>query len=122
MLMAVAIDYLPVIIFLAMLCGLASVMLLASWFVAWQKPYGAKNAPYECGFDPFERTKGRFDIRYALVAVLFVIFDLEVAFLFPWAVTIGVNGMVGFFAMMIFLLILTVGFIYEWQSGALEWE
>ena len=86
------------------------------------KPDAAKLSPYECGFEAFENARMKFDVRYYLVAIVFIIFDLEVAFLFPWAVSLGSIGIFGFWSMMIFLLILTIGFIYEWKKGALEWE
>jgi NADH-quinone oxidoreductase subunit A len=114
--------YLPILIFLAIATGLAAVMVLASLLVARQKPDTEKLSPYECGFAAFEDTRGRFDVRFYLVAILFIIFDLEVAFLFPWAVSLGNVGIFGFWSMMFFLGILTVGFIYEWKKGALEWE
>ena len=94
----------------------------ASYIVARQRPDAAKDAPYECGFDAFEDSRMKFDVRFYLVAILFIIFDLEVAFLFPWAISLGSIGAFGFWSMMIFLGILTVGFIYEWRKGALEWE
>ena len=86
------------------------------------KPDAAKLSPYECGFEAFENARMKFDVRYYLVAILFIIFDLEIAFLFPWAISLGKIGLIGFYSMMIFLFILTVGFIYEWKKGALDWE
>ncbi len=86
------------------------------------KPYAAKLSPYECGFEAFENSRMKFDVRYYLVAILFIIFDLEIAFLFPWAVVLDEIGMFGFLAMIIFLLVLVIGFVYEWAKGALEWE
>ena len=115
-------DYLPILIFLGIAIGLAAVILLASLIVARQRPDAEKLSAYECGFEPFEDSRGRFDVRFYLVAILFIIFDLEVAFLFPWAVSLGNIGLFGFWSMMIFLAVLTVGFIYEWRKGALEWE
>jgi len=115
-------EYLPILIFLGIAVGLSGVLVLASWLAARQKPYPEKLSAYECGFDAFEDARGRFDVRFYLVAILFIIFDLEVAFLFPWAVTLGKIGMFGFWSMVIFLSILTVGFVYEWKKGALEWE
>jgi NADH-quinone oxidoreductase subunit A len=97
-------------------------MVTASVVVGRQHPDKEKLSPYECGFDPFEDARIRFDVRYYLVAILFIIFDLEVAFLFPWAVSLGDIGMLGFWSMIVFLGVLTVGFIYEWTKGALEWE
>lgn len=115
-------DYLPILIFLGIAIGLALVIIGASMVVARQKPDREKLSPYECGFDPFEDTRRKFDVRFYLVAILFIIFDLEVAFLFPWAVSLGSIGAFGFWSMMLFLGVLTVGFIYEWKKGALEWE
>lgn len=115
-------EYLPILIFLGIAGGLAAVIMLASYLIARQRPDVEKLSPYECGFAPFEDTRGRFDVRFYLVAILFIIFDLEVAFLFPWAVSLGNIGLLGFWSMMIFLAVLTVGFIYEWKKGALEWE
>jgi NADH-quinone oxidoreductase subunit A len=115
-------EYLPILIFLAIAIGLAALMVVASMLVARQKPDTEKLSAYECGFNAFEDSRGRFDVRFYLVAILFIIFDLEVAFLFPWAVSLGNVGVFGFWSMMFFLFILTVGFIYEWKKGALEWE
>jgi NADH-quinone oxidoreductase subunit A len=115
-------EYLPILIFLAIAIVIAGAAVGASYLVGGEKPDPDKNAPYECGFDPFEDSRGKFDVRFYLVAILFIIFDLEVAFLFPWAVSLGKIGVFGFWSMMLFLAILTVGFIYEWRKGALEWE
>ena len=115
-------EYLPILIFLGIAGGLAAVILLASFVIARQRPDTEKLSPYECGFEPFEDARGRFDVRFYLVAILFIIFDLEVAFLFPWAVALGNIGLHGFWSMMNFLAVLTVGFIYEWKKWALEWE
>ena len=115
-------EYLPILVFIGIAVGIACAMLLASLVVARQKPDSEKLSPYECGFEPFEDARGRFDVRFYLVAILFIIFDLEVAFLFPWAVAFGDVGMFGFWSMVIFLGVLTIGFIYEWRKGALEWE
>ena len=119
---ALLLEYLPILIFLGIAVGMTMMILMASFVVARQRPDTEKLSPYECGFDPFEDTRGRFDVRFYLVAILFIIFDLEVAFLFPWAVSLGNIGMFGFWSMMFFLAILTIGFIYEWKKGALEWE
>jgi NADH-quinone oxidoreductase subunit A len=119
---ALLLDYLPILIFLGIAVGMTMMILMASFVVARQRPDTEKLSPYECGFEPFEDTRGRFDVRFYLVAILFIIFDLEVAFLFPWAVSLGNIGMFGFWSMMFFLAILTIGFIYEWKKGALEWE
>lgn len=115
-------EYLPILIFIGIAVGLSGVLVLASFIAARQKPDPEKLSAYECGFEAFEDARGRFDVRFYLVAILFIIFDLEVAFLFPWAITLGEIGMLGFWSMVIFLGILTVGFIYEWKKGALEWE
>jgi NADH-quinone oxidoreductase subunit A len=115
-------NYLPILIFLAIAFGLAGLIMLATYIIARQRPDTEKLSAYECGFEPFEDSRGRFDVRFYLVAILFIIFDLEVAFLFPWAVSLGNIGVFGFWSMMIFLGVLTIGFIYEWKKGALEWE
>ncbi|MGB1883337.1 MAG: NADH-quinone oxidoreductase subunit A [Gammaproteobacteria bacterium] len=118
--------YLPILIFVAIgvVIGLAS--LAASYgvgaVVGNRRPDSEKSSPYECGFEAFEDARMKFDVRYYLVAILFIIFDLEIAFFFPWAVVLEEIGVYGFWAMMIFLGILVVGFIYEWRKGALEWE
>ena len=119
---ALLLEYLPILIFLGIAVGMTLMILMASFMVARQRPDTEKLSPYECGFDPFEDTRGRFDVRFYLVAILFIIFDLEVAFLFPWAVSLGNIGLFGFWSMMFFLAILTIGFVYEWKKGALEWE
>ncbi|HVB15651.1 MAG TPA: NADH-quinone oxidoreductase subunit A [Stellaceae bacterium] len=115
-------EYFPILVFLAVAGAIAAAMILASFVLAQQNPNSEKLSPYECGFEPFEDARMRFDVRYYLVAILFIIFDLEVAFLFPWAVSLGDIGAFGFWSMMVFLGLLTVGFIYEWRKGALEWE
>ncbi len=115
-------EYLPILIFLGIAIGLAVVMILASVIAAKQRPEAEKLSAYECGFEPFDDSRKQFDVRFYLVAILFIIFDLEVAFLFPWAVSLGEIGVFGFWSMMAFLGVLTVGFIYEWKKGALEWE
>jgi NADH-quinone oxidoreductase subunit A len=119
---AILVDYLPILIFLGIAVALSGIMVGASFIVAKQRPNSEKTSPYECGFDPFEDARGKFDVRFYLVAILFIIFDLEVAFLFPWAISLGKIGAFGFWSMMVFLIVLTVGFIYEWKKGALEWE
>ena len=115
-------SYLPILLFLIVgaLVGVAPVAI--GRLLGPQRPDPEKLSPYECGFDPFGDARVRFDVRYYLVAILFIIFDLEVAFLFPWAVSLGDIGMLGFWSMIVFLAVLTVGFIYEWKKGALEWE
>ena len=115
-------EYIPIIIFIVLALGMALLMVIASWIIGINKPDDQKLSPYECGFDAFEDTRSQFDVRFYLVAILFIIFDLEVAFLFPWAVSLGSIGMIGFWSMIVFLIVLTVGFIYEWKKGALEWE
>lgn len=115
-------EYLAILIFLGVAIGISAVAVGMSYFVAQQRPDAAKEAAYECGFDAFGDARGKFDVRFYLVAILFIIFDLEVAFLFPWAVSLSSLGAFGFWSMMVFLAVLTVGFIYEWRKGALEWE
>ena len=115
-------DYFPILVFLAIAGGVATAMVAASLMVARQRPNSAKLSPYECGFEPFDDARIRFDVRYYLVAILFIIFDLEVSFLFPWAVSLGDLGAFGFWSMLIFLAVLTIGFIYALKKGALEWE
>lgn len=115
-------DYLPILIFLGVAAAVSALAVGASWLVVRQHPDSAKNSTYECGFDAFEHSRGKFDVRFYLVAILFIIFDLEVAFLFPWAISLGQVGLFGFWSMMVFLGVLTVGFVYEWKKGALEWE
>ena len=114
--------YFPILVFFAVAFGFAALLLGISWMRSKHNPYAQKNAPYECGFEAFEDARMKFDVRYYLVAILFILFDLEITFLFPWAVVIQKIGMFGFIAMMIFLAILVVGFIYEWMKGALDWE
>lgn len=116
------VEYLPILIFLVIAVGLALVMVVASLIVGAQRPDSEKLSAYECGFEAFDDTRGQFDVRFYLVAILFIIFDLEVAFLFPWAVSLGSIGLFGFWSMIVFLGVLTIGFIYEWKKGALEWE
>ena len=115
-------EYMPILIFLAIAIALALIIVVASLLVAPQRPDREKLSAYECGFEPFEDARGRFDVRFYLVAILFIIFDLEVAFLVPWAVSLGNIGLFGFWSMIVFLIVLTVGFVYEWRKGALEWE
>lgn len=115
-------NYLPVLIFIAVGLAVGTLAIGFGWLLSPNRPDKAKLSPYECGFEAFEDSRMKFDVRYYLVAILFIIFDLEIAFLFPWAVALNEIGMAGFVAMMIFLGILVVGFIYEWKKGALEWE
>ena len=119
---AMLLEYLPILIFLGIAILISAAIIVGSWLVARQKPYPEKGSAYECGFDAFEDARVKFDVRYYLVAILFIIFDLEVAFLFPWAVSLGKIGLFGFWSMIVFLAVLTVGFVYEWRKGALEWE
>jgi NADH-quinone oxidoreductase subunit A len=115
-------DYLPILIFIGLAFALALIIILASLIAAPSRPDPEKTSIYECGFEAFDDARGKFDVRFYLVSILFIIFDLEVAFLFPWAVSLGNIGLFGFWSMMIFLAVLTVGFVYEWKKGALEWE
>lgn len=114
--------YFPILVFLVIAFGISCLMVFAAMLVAKQNPDTEKNSAYECGFEAFDDARRRFDVRFYLVAILFIIFDLEVAFLFPWAIALGAIGKFGFWSMMAFLGVLTVGFIYEWKKGALEWE
>lgn len=120
--MPILADYFPILVFLAIGGFIALAMVGGSLLAARQKPYAEKLSSYECGFEPFDDARRKFDVKFYLVAILFIIFDLEVAFLFPWAISLGDIGMFGFLSMVGFLAILTVGFIYEWRKGALEWE
>ena len=115
-------NYVPILIFLGVATGLAIVLVSLGFLFGPKKPDAQKLSPYECGFDAFEDSRMKFDVRYYLVAILFIVFDLEIAFLFPWAVSLGATGLVAIAAMGIFLLILVVGFVYEWKKGALEWD
>lgn len=115
-------GYLPILIFIGVALVMGGVIILAGSVLGPNRPDSAKLSPYECGFEAFEDTRMKFDVRYYLVAILFIIFDLEIAFLFPWAVALQEIGMFGYLSMMVFLGILVVGFIYEWKKGALEWE
>ena len=115
-------NYLPILVFIVIALGLGTVMILAGSIIGPRRPDAEKLSPYECGFEAFEDSRMKFDVRYYLVAILFIIFDLEIAFLFPWAVVLDEIGTFGFFAMMVFLAVLVIGFIYEWKKGALEWE
>ena len=115
-------SYFPIIVFLGIAMVMAVVMILVPMVVARLNPDAEKLSSYECGFEPFDDARAEFDVRFYLVAILFIIFDLEVAFLFPWAVSLGAIGEFGFWSMMLFLGVLTIGFIYEWKKGALDWE
>ncbi|MBL4805384.1 MAG: NADH-quinone oxidoreductase subunit A [Alphaproteobacteria bacterium] len=116
------INYLPILIFIVIAAGMSVVMILGSLLFGKQNPDPDKLAAYECGFDAFSDSRNKFDVRFYLVTLLFIIFDLEIAFLFPWAISLGEIGVFGFWSMIVFLTILTVGFIYEWKKGALDWE
>ena len=113
-------DYLPLVIFIAVAIGLA--LMVAPFLIAYKSPDSEKLSAYECGFNAFDDARMKFDVRFYLVSILFIIFDLEVAFLFPWAAAFKDVGVYGFWSMMVFLGVLTIGFIYEWRKGALEWD
>ena len=115
-------DYLSIIIFLFMALGLSVGFIVLNFLFSPKNPDPEKLSAYECGFEAFDDSRMEFDVRFYLVAILFIIFDLEIAFLFPWAISLGNIGSLGFWSMMIFLLILTIGFIYEWKKGALDWD
>ena len=115
-------DYLSIIIFLFIALFLSIGFIAANFLASPSNPDPEKLSAYECGFEAFDDSRMEFDVRFYLVAILFIIFDLEIAFLFPWAISLGNIGFLGFISMMIFLFILTIGFIYEWKKGALEWE
>jgi len=115
-------NYLPLVIFIGVSAALGLVLLIVPFVVAYQRPDPEKLSAYECGFNAFDDARMKFDVRFYLVSILFIIFDLEVAFLFPWAVSFKEVGAFGFFSMMIFLAVLTIGFVYEWKKGALEWD
>jgi NADH-quinone oxidoreductase subunit A len=114
--------YLPLIVFIAVAAAIGLALLLSAFVLAYRQPDTEKLSAYECGFNAFDDARMKFDVRYYLVAILFIIFDLEVTFLFPWAVAFRELGWFGFWSMMLFLAVLTVGFIYEWKKGALEWN
>lgn len=115
-------EYLPIVVFFGIATFLAALVAVLPRIMAVSKPSDEKLAGYECGFDPFGDARGKFDVRFYLVAILFIIFDLEVTFLIPWAISLKGIGAFGFWSMMVFLLVLTAGFVYEWQKGALDWE
>lgn len=115
-------EYLPIILFLGLAVAIGLVLILAAALAAVHNPDPEKVSAYECGFNAFDDARMKFDVRFYLVSILFIIFDLEIAFLFPWAVAFGDIGMLGFWSMMVFLVVLTVGFAYEWRKGALEWQ
>ena len=115
-------QYLPILLFLTVAAAISVIMVLGSILMGKQKPDPEKLSAYECGFDAFSDARNKFDVRFYLVAILFIIFDLEIAFLFPWAVSLGTIGLFGFWSMVTFLGVLTVGLAYEWKKGALDWE
>src|SRR5216684_7855346 len=115
-------NYLPLVVFIAVAGLIGLVLLIAPFLVAFQQPDPEKLSAYECGFNAFDDARMKFDVRFYLVAILFIIFDLEMTFLFPWAIVLGDLGLYGYWSMMVFLGVLTVGFIYEWRKGALEWD
>jgi len=115
-------NYFPILLFIVIAFAFGGIMVAAGTVLGPHRPDSEKLSPYECGFEAFEDARMKFDVRYYLVAMLFILFDLEIAFLFPWAVTLKEIGGLGFWSMMIFLAILVVGFVYEWMKGALEWE
>ncbi len=115
-------EYLPIIIFLGLAIVIGLVLIIAAVVLAVRNPDPEKLSAYECGFNAFDDARMKFDVRFYLVSILFIIFDLEIAFLFPWAVAFKGVGLIGFWSMMVFLAVLTIGFAYEWKKGALEWE
>lgn len=115
-------EYLPILIFMGVAVFFATIVMVLPRILGRNNPDHEKLSPYECGFEPFGDARGEFDIRFYLVSILFIIFDLEIAFLFPWAIVLGDIGAFGFWSMFVFLVVLTVGFVYEWRKGALEWE
>jgi NADH-quinone oxidoreductase subunit A len=115
-------EYLPIVIFLGLAIGLGAILIIAAAVIAVRNPDPEKVSAYECGFNAFDDARMKFDVRFYLVSILFIIFDLEVAFLFPWAMAFGEISMAAFWSMMVFLAVLTVGFAYEWKKGALEWQ
>jgi NADH-quinone oxidoreductase subunit A len=119
---ALLLEYLPILIFLGIAIALGAVLILAALVLAVRNPDPEKVSAYECGFNAFDDARMKFDVRFYLVAILFIIFDLEIAMLFPWAAAFGALGMTAFWSMMVFLAVLTIGFAYEWKKGALEWE
>jgi NADH-quinone oxidoreductase subunit A len=115
-------DYLPLVVFIGVALVIGLALLIAPFLVAYQQPDPEKLSAYECGFNSFDDARMKFDVRFYLVAILFIVFDLEMAFLFPWAIVFGEVGLFGYWSMMVFLGVLTIGFIYEWRKGALEWD
>ena len=115
-------EYLPILVFLILAFGISIGAIFSSLVVGQKNSYADKNSTYECGFDPFDDSRSRFEVKFYLVAILFIIFDLEIIFLFPWAIAFKDLGLFGFLSMMFFLLVLTIGFVYEWTKGALDWN
>ncbi len=118
----ILLNYLPLVVFIGIAAVIGAALLVAPFLVAYSQPDPEKLSAYECGFDAFDDARMKFDVRFYLVAIFFIIFDLEVSFLFPWAVTFGKLGALGFWSMVVFLAVLTIGFAYEWKKGALEWD
>ncbi len=116
------VDYLPLVVFIALAALIGGGLLIVPFIIAYKNPDAEKVSAYECGFNPFDDARMKFDVRFYLVSLLFIIFDLEVAFLFPWAVAFHDIGVFGFWSMILFLAVLTIGFVYEWNKGALEWD
>ena len=115
-------EYLPILVFLILAFGISIGAIFSSLIVGERNAYADKNSTYECGFDPFDDSRSRFEVKFYLVAILFIIFDLEIIFLFPWAIAFKDLGLFGYASMMFFLLVLTIGFVYEWMEGALDWN
>jgi NADH-quinone oxidoreductase subunit A len=115
-------NYVPIVVFVGVAFAIGVALLVSPFLIAYQQPDTEKLSAYECGFNAFDDARMKFDVRFYLVSILFIIFDLEVAFLFPWAVSFGKLGWYGFWSMMVFLAVLTIGFVYEWKKGALEWD
>lgn len=119
---ALLLDYLPIVVFIALALVIVLGLMVAPFLIAYKNPDAEKLSAYECGFNAFDDARMKFDVRFYLISILFIIFDLEVSFLFPWAAAFGEIGTFGFWSMMVFLGVLTIGFVYEWKKGALEWE
>ncbi|NVO16453.1 MAG: NADH-quinone oxidoreductase subunit A [Rhodoplanes sp.] len=119
---ALLLDYLPIVVFIALALVIVLGLMVAPFLIAYKNPDAEKLSAYECGFNAFDDARMKFDVRFYLISILFIIFDLEVSFLFPWAAAFGEIGTFGFWSMMVFLGVLTIGFVYEWKKGALEWD
>ena len=115
-------EYIPILVFLILAFGISIGAIFFSLILGKKMPYPEKDSPYECGFEPFSESRGKFEVKFYLVAILFIIFDLEIIFLFPWAIAFKEIGAFGFYSMMFFLFVLTIGFVYEWMKGALDWN